>query len=85
MLAHFHRGLDVLAVEHVGAQVNVAGFDVAPSVAKYVGDAVFGLETTGDIVRSIGKSSVYFSVSVGPGASGPRSLHGAYRLEDEAF
>ena len=33
----------------VRAQVNVAGFDVAPSAAKYVRDAVFGLDVTGDV------------------------------------
>ena len=32
----------------VRAQVNVRGFDIAPSVAKYVRDAVFGLDVTGD-------------------------------------
>jgi hypothetical protein len=31
------------------AQVNAFGFDVAPSVAKYVRDVVFGLDTTGDL------------------------------------
>jgi len=30
------------------AQVNIKSFDIAPSVAKYVRDAVFGLDVTGD-------------------------------------
>jgi hypothetical protein len=31
------------------SQVNLLGFDVAPSVAKYVRDLVFGLDTAGDL------------------------------------
>ncbi len=33
----------------IRSQVNVRGFDVAPSVAKYVRDAVVGLDVVGDI------------------------------------
>ena len=43
------------------------------------------VETSNEIVRSIGKSRAYFSVSIDVGAASPRSLHGAYLLEDEAF
>ena len=38
--------------EHGGvvrAQVNVGGFDIAPSAAKYVRDAVLGLDVSGDV------------------------------------
>lgn len=38
--------------EHGGvvrAQVNAAGFDIAPSAAKYVRDLVFGLDVSGDV------------------------------------
>lgn len=45
--------LPQLELRNVGAvmraQVNVKGFDIAPSVAKYMRDAVVGLDVTGDI------------------------------------
>jgi hypothetical protein len=63
------------AGDHGGAlraQFNVGGFDIAPSVAKYVRDAVFGLDITGDLGPLGVHGEIAAAVGLDRGAQGGR-------------